>query len=278
MTNQPLRLGKSVDTYWQALAGSLDDVRVYNRVLSATEVRQLYQLGGDKVASAATLQNGTTLGSGLVGYWSFNGADVTDKVYDRAGTNHGYLYNAATSSAKVQGKLGQGLNFDGAAAYVDLGDVQDQAGSFSLAAWVKRTGNSNGQAGTIIGKEMSSNHQFFLEVQDSDASNANKIRFAIWDVDTTQYSATTLQNNKWYHIVATYDDTTKAKTIYINGVSDSVVTGSGSPVANSDTLKIGYSQGTSNANNYFNGSIDEVRLYNRALSAGEVLQLYQLGK
>ena len=63
------------------------------------------------------------LNQGLVGWWTFDGKDVTDKVYDRSGQgNHGYFEGGATSSAKVAGKVGQGLQFDGTDDYVDVRD------------------------------------------------------------------------------------------------------------------------------------------------------------
>jgi Concanavalin A-like lectin/glucanases superfamily len=100
--------------------GRLDDVRVYNRALSATDVANLYAGGSigatRENASSANLTMGTTLGpaNGLVGHWTFDGADVTDKVYDRSGQgNNGYWNGSATSSAKTIGKLGQALNFNG---------------------------------------------------------------------------------------------------------------------------------------------------------------------
>src|SRR5262245_55089447 len=63
------------------------------------------------------------LADGLVGYWSFNGPDVTDKVYDRSAQgNHGYFNGGSTSSAKTIGKLGQALSFDGTATWANIDD------------------------------------------------------------------------------------------------------------------------------------------------------------
>ncbi|HVV14834.1 MAG TPA: LamG-like jellyroll fold domain-containing protein, partial [Candidatus Paceibacterota bacterium] len=278
MTNQPLRLGKSVDTYWQALAGSLDDVRVYNRVLSATEVRQLYQLGGGKASSGAALQNGTTLASGLVGYWSFNGADVTDKVYDRAGTNNGYFYNAATSSAKVQGKLGQGLQFNGTSAYVRVPDAAAiDNNAFTVSAWIKYTGS---QLGGIMSKA-SGGTEMLLLVGGGTCGNATasgKIRF---DVSVSSSiacadSSASYNDGKWHLVTATRDGSgTGNMVLYVDGAQVATATKTGD-MTTSQPLAIG--QHIPASTWYFNGTMDEVRLYNRALSAAEVLQLYNLGK
>src|SRR3989344_4561342 len=74
-----------------------------------------------------TISRPSTLNSGLVGYWTFDGADVTDKVYDKSGQgNHGYFYGGATTTAKVKGKIGQALKFDG---------VDDRVNAGNISAW-----------------------------------------------------------------------------------------------------------------------------------------------
>ena len=100
--------------------GTIDEVRIYNRALSATEVAKLYGSGAVKTnASSANLDNGSSLERGLVGHWTFDGADVTTVVADRSGQgNNGYFIGGATLSAKVIGKLGQALRFDGADDYL----------------------------------------------------------------------------------------------------------------------------------------------------------------
>ncbi|MEM0360148.1 MAG: DUF2341 domain-containing protein [Candidatus Diapherotrites archaeon] len=90
-------------------------------------------------------------------------------------------------------------------------------------------------------------------------------------------SQSTLSTNAWQHIVATYDGSTKK--LYINGVLDSnTVSVSGSVGQNSRKFSIGASDTGTAWANYFNGFIDEVRVYNRALSIEEVQQLYNSSK
>jgi hypothetical protein len=107
--------------------GKIDEVRVYNRALTASEVARLYQSGAVKInASSADLDNGSSLEKGLIAQWTFDGPDLTDKVYDRSGQgNNGYFVNAggSTSTSKVQGKLGQAVAFSGvidANNYIDI--------------------------------------------------------------------------------------------------------------------------------------------------------------
>jgi hypothetical protein len=104
------------------MTGNLDDVRLYNRALSDAEIKQVYNLGqATQNTSSVNLQHGSSLASGLVGLWTFDGPDVTDKIYDRSGQgNNGYFIGGSTSSAKTIGKLGQALTFDGSNG-VDMG-------------------------------------------------------------------------------------------------------------------------------------------------------------
>src|SRR5574343_1726631 len=80
---------------------------------------------------------GDTLKSGLVGHWTFDGADLVNNVADKSGNgNVGSMINfAATSTAKTGGVLGQALKFDGVNDYIDLGDTVSQSGSFSICSW-----------------------------------------------------------------------------------------------------------------------------------------------
>jgi hypothetical protein len=105
------REGQNDNWFWP---GVLDEVRVYNRALSASEITALYAGGTSGAAranaSSVTLQNGTTLGpsGGLVGHWTFDGADVANVVYDRSGqNNNGYFIGGAT---ELWPKVGDGRN------------------------------------------------------------------------------------------------------------------------------------------------------------------------
>lgn len=137
-------VGRRSDNVEAKLNGLADEVRVYNRALSGTEITNLYQTSAK--ASMNTSEN-SDLTNGLVGLWSFNGADVSGTTaYDRSGQgNNGTLANSPTTTA---GKIGQALDFDGSSEYVSMGDpasaVLDPAGSFSLSAWVKTTQTKGG--------------------------------------------------------------------------------------------------------------------------------------
>jgi hypothetical protein len=83
-----------------------------------------------------------------------------------------------------------------------------------------------------------------------------------------------IQTSRWYHIVGTYDNTTAA--VYLDGqLIDSEVYG-GSFTANPDPIIIGQAQNFYWSREYFDGVVDDLRIYGRALSATEVQDLYNL--
>ena len=161
-----------------------------------------------------------------------------------------------------------GTNFDGVNDYVNAGNNPslDITNAITISAWIKR--NNTGVRQFIIEKEKyvsSADRQgWLIEIQAD-----NTARFTLENNAGTAITSTeTLSVGVWYFIVAGFDATTKY--IYINTTKYSNAVGI-FPAITSNSLFIGSEDGTSR---YFNGSIDEVRIFNRALSATESKRLY----
>jgi hypothetical protein len=91
-------LGNGYQGYFD---GKADELRIYDRALGATEIGNLYALGAAKFQDTQSNQ----LTNGLIGYWPFNGPDISGTTaYDRAGSNNGTLTNGPT---KTIGRSGQ---------------------------------------------------------------------------------------------------------------------------------------------------------------------------
>jgi hypothetical protein len=233
---------------------------LYNRALSADEVGQLYRLTSP-----------TGVDTGLKGYWSFNGQDVNStSAYDRSGAgNTGTLTGGPT---RTIGKLGQALSFDGTDDYVSLPTALGVTASGTWSAWFKTTSSGNNE---IIGKDYfngstNSNHRVAVisgQVQFLDGTN---------DVNAyTLTSSGTYNDGNWHHMTATWGSGAK---LYIDGV---LVASSASNAANNSGTYISIGRNNNENNSptwYFAGSIDEVRVYNRALSQSEIIALYNQGK
>jgi hypothetical protein len=217
---------------------------------------------------------GSCIDYGLVGYWSFDeGAGTT--AYDASGKgNNGTIYGAKWTN----GKFGQALSFDGRDDYVEIGELAPTY--MTIGAWIKTTSTTYNLP--IVAKLDKTNFRgFFLTI------NANwpgvivgSIRFALYDtsnMDRCQTSNLNVNDGNWHYIVATYDGS--YGKIYLDGTlvkSCSHTAGYTNPTT--EPLLIGrHSKYSVDNTLYFNGLIDEVRIYNRALSEEEIRYLYNRG-
>ncbi len=274
LANANLNIGKigggSVPEYFN---GSIDDARIYNRVLSAQEVLNLYNSSGEAMGILNQAHR-NTLTNGLVGYWSFDGPTMSGtSAIDSSGSgNTGTLTNGPV---RALGRLGQALNFDGVNDYLDLGNTAslnfDTSTSFTLVAWVKRTSASSGN---IFNKRSSG----WVWVRMNGDCAAGKIDFSVNRSGGGTFCSTTggLNDGSWHHIVGVVDRTNNLMTLYTDGS----VNGSASITSFGSLSDIGANWNIAGwgAGELFPGSIDDVRMYSRALSAAEALQLYNMGK
>lgn len=217
--------------------------------------------------------------SGLVGEWKFDEIETSTSTttYDATGNNNNGILVNGVARASSTCKAGDCLSFDGINDYITFGDINnfDATTAFTVSAWINRQGDSvSGEAGTIAGKWNTGEAKgWFLEIADSDhATNANQFRFFISGVsDTSFYATTTTSNGTWYHVAAVYNGA--MKYIYINTASSSEEA-TGSPTTTNDQFQAGFDTGSGGSSNYFNGYIDDVRIYNRALSGDEIKKIY----
>jgi hypothetical protein len=187
--------------------------------------------------------------------------------------NTGTLTNMSRDLNPVAGKVGQGMSFDGTNDYVGIPYSSTHSfgtNNFTLSAWIK--GSAFGSNNRILSNyraEVDGRRGYIFSV------NSGILTGYIGSGTPNLTSSTTLQAGTWYHVVMVREG--DVARLYINGVTDgSPAAGMAAKNATSDgTLDI--SADTENSW-FFNGSLDDVRIYNRALSATEVKQLYNLGK
>ncbi len=265
--------------------GSVDEVRVYERVLTTSEIKQVYNAGVGAKVSNQNVISGSSLNSGLIGLWSFNGTDLTDQVYDRSGNGHnGYFSGGATSTAKTTGKIGQAINFDGVndtvlIAHSSLLDL-DMNESATFSFWVnKRSASAN--AGPIY-KRTSGSPGYNIDILTTGA-----VSFAIGDLFSNNNkisndTSTTMNLNEWYHVVVTYDGSISSTgiKIYFNGVLQSMTNAFDGYGGGSSSNGFDFSLGAreSGTSRLLDGKMDEVRFYNRVLTTSEIKQLYLMGR
>ena len=255
--------------------GSIDDARIYSRGLSATEIKQLYNEGLAKINKTPT----NKMTSGLVGVWSFDGPDVTDKVYDRSGQgNNGYFIGGATTTAKVIGKMGQALKFDGVDDYVVIPDIAsiDSNPTLSYGGWLKFPIADDGLIRENFGQNRSGFDVFGLRRNTTETVNCMmRTSSQVFAPSTTG----ALRDTRWHHVFCVYNGATIS--VYVDGVlSGTPVAQTGNLNSRTDAICIGSASLTSTTcgSSPSDATMDDMRIYNRALSAAEVKQLYNMGK
>jgi hypothetical protein len=235
----------------------MDDVRIYNRVLSATEIKNLYQSGSALMKPANK--------TGLVGYWPMD-EGTGSRANDMSGRgNKGTI----TNPSWVAGKFGKGLNFNGSSSYITAGSGSslEVSDTVTLSAWVK----SPDWHPTAVWRAIFDKGSYGIYVQPS--SNVLRFQLVLTTTGIVTVDSNALNTNQWYHVVGTYDKNAGANNlkIYINGVLHNSSTQSNSVVAG-NVLNMGLYSG-----NYFNGTMDDLRVYNRALTLSEISDLYRSG-
>ncbi len=248
-----------------------------------------YRLKAESATESSTYTNiisATTLPSpaepgleGLAGYWSFNesaGKVVTDQS---SFANNGVV--SGNEHARTQGISGNAIDFSGVAAEdhieIPAGDqLKFDDNSFSVSVWIK--GSTDALPAYIFHKGTFARNTttgatgkwFGLELKDE------LIRFAVDDdVTKSEVSADNADvlADEWVHVVAVRDRDTKTLRLYVNGrliqeQRDNTV----SAIGSDEPLIVGNS---SDLDVPFRGELDELRIYNYSLSAGEIAGLHQ---
>ncbi len=287
--NYNVDCGVTADNY--DYKGSLDDVRLYNRALSADEIKRLYQMGAT-THIAKTLKTNPGLENGLVGHWTFDGKDMYSNIADTSGQgNDGSLQLGVSgniSTTTAPGAIGQSLKFDGVDDYVDIGDVTtfDNLTQMTISAWVKQDSLTDDDV--LIGKIVNSPlWDGFLLFRDDVGGASGRTDTYKFEVDyqsnnsSIEGATNASQQGVWTHVVGTFaGNSSTGLRLYINGVEDAnspvSTVGTLNTSSNSDLVRIGNSNAF--AGKEFNGAIDDVRIYNRVLSADEIKRLYQMGR
>ena len=203
--------------------------------------------------------------AGLVAAYNFD-EGTGSTLIDRSGQgNTGTISGAAWTT---QGRFGSALSFDGLNDWVTVNDAPalDLTTGVTLEAWVYPTANGGGIPRNVLIKERTGGEVYNLYANtETNVPRIYVVRAAQpnkpWDARGTSQ----LPLNTWTHLAATYDGTTLR--IFVNGVQVGTRSVSGALLTSTGALRLG---GNSIWGEYFQGRLDDIRIYNRALSAAQI--------
>jgi hypothetical protein len=241
--------------------GDIDQVRIFSKALSSDEVDTLY-------AETACVYECTTddvnypSGTTPVAYYKLDNSseDYSTGGNDGSDTNVEYRF----------GRYGQAAVFNGSSSKIDYSSsIIPSSGGFSISWWMKWNGDSN-YAFLFDTAGGGATNGFYCIVHDT----SDEI---YWNFKNGSYgtnisvSYPVSERSEWTHFVITWDGTTSSNTakIYKNNVATSG-TQTVTQAASGQNFKIGYTGAE-----YFNGSIDQVRIYSTALTSSQVTELYE---
>lgn len=233
------------------------DVIVSNNYGFATSALATLSVTGSPPANCAVCAP-----SGLISWWTGDGS-----ASDRVGLNHGLLHNGV---GFAPGEVREAFAFDGVDDFISVPYAPDWAfgaNAFTLEMWASFSGISGSPAlvACDAGGGPLNKWIFWL--------NGGVLQLHVNGGTPTYISSApfTPTEGQWYHLVLTRNGNNF--TFFVNGsVYSSIVSSVSIPAANAP-LSIGNAEG----NFFFDGMLDEVRIYNRALSASEIQAIYQAG-
>ncbi len=272
LSTNDVTIGASSPT-GEFMNGIMDEVSLYNRALSASEILSIYNAGSAGKCPPPTT-NCVPAPSGLVGWWKGDG-----NTLDSVAGNNGVAVNVGFTN----GVVGQAFSCDaenfpyGTYVGVDIPDRPDYAltNSLTMEGWIRPRGD--GYMIFYRGDNRPGLDPYQLSMQHN-----NVLLFGIADqagnFATVQI---TLAYNQWYHVAGTLDGSSGTMSLYTNGTLAAQITTTVRPFGElipTDSPGIGIGNVNDGFNNFpFIGDIDEIALYNRALSPGEVQSIYNAG-
>ncbi|MEF8874181.1 MAG: LamG-like jellyroll fold domain-containing protein [Candidatus Thermoplasmatota archaeon] len=263
---QTLHIGNYTDpTTWYMenktpFSGKMDEFQIYSKDITSEGVEELYHR------------------QGLVGFWKMDDSSVSEDggtvISHSAFDNVGTTYNGVdTDSTGVFST--NGFGFDGVDDHIAVPDDKslDISGPTSMQAWIKpnvahETGSN---LGVMAKAESGVGWAWQLRFGNDNANDTLGFKFNTDVGDRWVNVGHNLTPDEWYHVAGVFNGA-HAK-LYLNGELKDVTT-FGSIITSDAELVIG----ADGWDNYFNGSIDEVRIYNKSLSEAEVKELYSQSK
>ncbi len=183
--------------------------------------------------------------------------------YENNGTNHGAKWVS-------NGKVGGAYDFDGKGNYIEIPDSSlfNISKEITLMAWIYQKSLS-GTYNKIISKRDHSNNFWFI------ATKAKGLYACVGNGNYQCTDAYPITNNEWHFVAFTFKNSEKIQRVYYDGVE--VLAKSTTAQLVNFTAKVSIGADIQGTVGFFNGTIDEIKVFNRSLSAEQIYQLYLEG-
>jgi hypothetical protein len=265
--------------------GEIDDIAIYNRALTQEEITSLYT-GEPANPPAACNPLPSNLQNGLVGYWPFCG-----NANDESGNGNDGTVNGANLTEDRFGESNAAYDFDGVDDFIEVADDNslDISNQYSFSLWVKLSDYSfnespNSPQRTMLAKPRNAGGggYSFRAIEGYDWGSGNILSYnSSWNTPDANGGLSSLQDdilliNSWTNLIFTYDGT--FAKLYNNGNLVNSGFFNISFPNSIEPLFIGkeFNYNLPSENRWFKGSLDDIGIWNRALSAEEVQELYTL--
>jgi len=225
------------------------------------------------------LDRGHYINQGLVGWWLFNengGTILHDySGYGNEGTLNNIPFATAWEAGGSPGSAGYSLELDGDNDFILIRDspVLDLVGSsISISLWMNSnlippSGSEKILHKQIIGGPQTNSYGIQLGPVGGGAS------FVIGIASNTNLEGNiTITANEWVHVAVTHNQLTNITRLYVNGIFDVEATGQTATIVNSTGIRFGRNVQFSQ---FFDGKLDNIRIFNRPLISNEVLELFE---
>ncbi|MGK5091030.1 LamG domain-containing protein [Deltaproteobacteria bacterium TL4] len=205
---------------------------------------------------------------GLVAYYPFNG-----NANDESGNGNNGTVNGATLTADRNGNANKAYSFDGVDDYINVSDSThiDMTQAFTIGTWIKRSYQGTTDHPIISKFSTSFDKGYWF------GPSQNKLVACLGGVSNVNNclgSSTSIDTN-WHYVTFTFDGTNWR--LYLDGKEDGTRSLS-MDIASSANIDLAIGKATYLSGRYFNGSIDDIRIYTRALSESEIQALYNEGE
>ncbi len=286
------------------LIGTMDDVYIFNTALAQTEINQLYgnfhqppTMGATSIAEVEqnsakltstvisdggkpitqqgfvlgttpnpTLENGITVNDidhaayDQIVYYPFNG-----NANDESGNgNNGTVHEAILLDVDRFGQENSTYSFNGSTAYI-VSTTNVSEANFTLSVWFKTTTPNGGIFSVGNGNMGTTGNDRHVYL------SSGNLKSRLWSDEVLATSGTNYADGNWHQIVYSFGPS-KGQSIYVDGMLKAQGVKTSSDFVAQDRFHIGYSNDASPE--YFNGILDDVRIYNKALPEEVISQLY----